>query len=114
MHIFAIIAGLVLIGTSCHDVFHTLLPPPSEATSDRYQGPHAESEREVKRLRRASHDLQQHSAMLRRHSARLRTFTPLPAEHLIKLRLNDRVTLARTFSQRHGILDGDVSTPVAD
>src|SRR6185437_2678448 len=91
---------------------HTVSPP-GEA-SDRYQGPHSESEREVKRLRRASHDLQQHSPMLRRHSARLRTFTPLPAEHLIKLRLNDRVTLARTFSQRHGILDGDVSTPVAD
>jgi hypothetical protein len=27
MHIFAIIAGVVLIGTSCHDVFHTLFHP---------------------------------------------------------------------------------------
>lgn len=68
----------------------------------------------VKSLRRASHELQEHSAMLRRHSARLRAFTPLPTEHLVKLRLNNRVTLAGTFSQRDGITDGDVSTPVAD
>jgi hypothetical protein len=36
MHIFAIIAGVVLIGTSCHDVFHTLFHPAGRgALSDR-------------------------------------------------------------------------------
>ena len=34
MHIFAIIAGLVLIGTSCHDVFHTLFPPRARRVID--------------------------------------------------------------------------------
>ena len=36
MHILAIIAGVVLIGTSCHDVFHTLFHPAGRgALSDR-------------------------------------------------------------------------------
>lgn len=68
----------------------------------------------VQNLRRASHELQKHSDMLRHHSARLRAFTPVSTEHLVKLRFNDRVTLARALSQRDGIFDGDVSTAVVD
>ena len=68
----------------------------------------------VKRLRRMSHELMEHSSQLHRQSARLRTFTPVAAEHLVKLRLNNGVTLTGTLAESDGILDGDTSASLAD
>lgn len=62
----------------------------------------------VKRLRRMSHELMQHSSELHRQSARLRAFTSATAEHLVKLRLNNGVTLTGALAESDGILDGDI------
>src|SRR5689334_25431095 len=68
----------------------------------------------VTRLRQVSRELMQHSTQLHRQSARLRAFAPTAAEHFVELRLNDSVALTRTLAQSDGIVDRDMSTPVAD
>lgn len=68
----------------------------------------------VKRLRRISRELVEHSNTLHRQSARLRAFTPVLSEHLVKLRLDDSIALTGTLAQPDGIVDGDMSATVTD
>lgn len=68
----------------------------------------------VKRLRRMSQQLMQHSKELHRQSARLRAFTPVAAEHLVKLRLNDGIALTGTLAESSGVIDRDMSASIAD
>ncbi len=63
----------------------------------------------VKKLRRISRELVEHSNTLHRQSARLRAFAPVSSQHLVKLRLDNRITLAGAIAQRDGIADRDGS-----